>query len=150
MDGSWIDETIAIIEDWRVQKANLESKRNELNREIDNLEERIIGGEYTLQAYRNKHGIETLPLEKITHGYFGGKSYPDMLRIIAKDSGGYLRARDAVDAIIKAGVSDNKRFVQANVYSALRRNKRDFKKVRPGEYRLLTSDNGGKPLPKLL
>ena len=70
-----------------------------------------------------------------------------MLVEIAERVGGYLKVSEAVDFMLQSGVSDDRRTIQANIYSALRRGNR-FKKMKPGEYRFLNhirKEDDGKP-----
>lgn len=99
------------------------------------MDKKIEAGEVLLQAYRDKYGITSLPLVDIRPGHFGDKSYPEILTEIAQASGNYLKVSDAVELMLRANVSDNKRTIRANVYAALQRNRKRFIKISPGEYR---------------
>jgi len=136
MDNSWIQETMKIIDDWQMELANLESNFEKIRYDIEELKQRIAVAEDMIREYRNKHNITSFNLEDIYPGCFGNKTYPEMLIEIAKRNGGYLKVTDAVEIMLQADVSKNKRFIQANVYPALKRMRNRFIKVRRGEYRL--------------
>ena len=135
MNESWIKETMGLIEDLQIKKSFMESKLEGLRDEIEELDKKIAGGEALIQAYRSKHNVLPLPIEGIRPGYFGTKSYSEILIDIATISGGYIKVLDVAEILLKAGVSKDKRVIQSNVYAALRRMADHFIKVKAGEYR---------------
>jgi hypothetical protein len=149
MNESWIKETMELLEDWENQKQSLQNKLEQLQNELMDLEDSIVAGHALIQAYMSKHNITSLMPEGIKTGNFANMSYPDMLIEIAKMGQGYLKATDAVDILFQSGIAHNRRTIQANVYSALRRlkNTKRFVKKAPGEYRYVNhaKKNDSKP-----
>jgi hypothetical protein len=137
MNDTWIKETMELIEDLQIQKDNLESKLGSIREEILELNQQILVAESLIQTYRAKHNIVLTVWEDIKPGYFGDKTYPQILIEIAQKSGGYLKVIDAVEAMLEAEVSKDKRQIQANVYSTLQKKSKRFMRIKPGEYRLV-------------
>lgn len=135
MNESWLQETMNLIQDWEREMAVLENRIEELAEEIDKLEPKIQAGYDFVQAYKSKHNVSSIPSDTIQSGHFGDKTYPQMLTDIALQSHGHFRVIDVVDILLKANVSSDKRQIQANIYSTLKRLKKKFIKVSPGEYR---------------
>jgi len=148
MNDSWIRETMELLEDWETEKANLELRVDELGEQIDELAIRIAATHALIQAYIKKHDITSLPWEHVPPGYFANKSYPEMLVEIAQKRQGYLKVADAVEIMLDANVDGDRRAIQANIYSALRRMRKRFSKIAPGEYRHINharKQSDGKP-----
>lgn len=145
MNNSWIEETLELIRemenDYSVisfRITALEEQRDELVKEQHELDERMIAAQVLIQAYKEKHNIKIIPSQFLDNSLVN-KSYPQILIDMAREGGGYLSVIDTVDYLLHSGFSSDKRSIQSNVYSALRRlveNNR-FKKIRPGEYRFL-------------
>jgi len=136
MNGkSWMNETTELLEEWQRRKSVVEDRIAELEDELIELEDNIASGYALMRAYVEKHNITLTTTEEVHPGYFADKSYPDILIEIAQQSQNYLKVTDAVEIMLKAHVSMDKRAIQANVYSALRRMKKKFVKMAPGEYR---------------
>jgi len=155
MNNSWIEETLALIGGWETEYNSLtarmealEEKIEELDEERDNLDQKMVSAQALIQAYKEKHNISDIPYPlSVTNQSLANKSYPEILVEIAQRNRGYLKVTDAVRFILQSGFSNDKRAIQANIYSTLRRmvmNNR-FKKMKPGEYRYLNhikNDNG--------
>ena len=127
MNESWIKETMALLDDWEKEKSNLEDKLEEMEGQIFELDDKITGGQALVQAYIDKHNITPL-LEDVPLGHYANMSYPEMLVEIAQSRQGYLKVADAVDILLKANIGSDRRSIQANIYSALRRKKKQFSK----------------------
>lgn len=136
MENSWLGETMELLNDLESQRTSIEDKIIELEDKLDELIEKITAGHALMRTYIEKHNLTPLPLDIDPH-YLATMSYPDMLIEIAKARQGYLKVADAIEILSKANVSRDKRAIQANVYSALRRVKQKFAKIAPGEYRYL-------------
>lgn len=148
MNGdSWVKETLKLIEDWENQEQHLQNKIEQLQEEAMDLRDSIVAGHALIQAYMAKHHIGQELLGNISINHLVDMSYPNMLVEIAKMREGYLKVADAVELLLKANISHDKRAIQANVYSALHRQKQKFTKIAPGEYRLLNGirKSDGKP-----
>lgn len=137
MEDSWLKETMELLRDLEEQRTTMEDKIEDLEVELVGLNDRIAAGHALMQTYIEKHNLEPLPLDDIDLHYLTTMSYPDMLIEIAKIRQGYLKVTDAVEILLRANVSRDKRAIQANVYSALRRLKQKFAKIAPGEYRYI-------------
>ena len=154
MNDLWIRETLELISDWEKEHQNLsakiealEEKIEELDEERGHLEEKMITAQALIQAYKEKHNIAVFSSLSNISNVLANKSYPEMLVEIAEKAGGYLRVSEAVDFMLHSRVSDDRRAIQANIYSALRRSNR-FKKMKPGEYRFVNhirKEDDGKP-----
>lgn len=157
MNNSWLEETLEIIRDWEKEHDNLNMKIDELTEKIEELEyeqneieEKIMTAQALIQAYKEKYNISFIQnLANVPVNSWANKSYPEILIEIAQRSGGYLKVNNAVEFILQSGFSNDKRAIQANVYSTLGRmvQSNRFKKMRPGEYRFLngTKKSDGKP-----
>jgi len=135
MNESWITETMELIGDLEKQLIKIEGELSGLFQEKEELEQQIMTADNLIRLYRNKHKVLPTPLQDIHSGYFGNKTYPEMLREIATKSGGYFKVLDATEIMLQADVSKDKRAIQANIYAALHRLKDHFIKVKRGEYR---------------
>ncbi len=135
MNDSWVKETLDLIEELQQQKNKLEAHVEFTILEIEELQTQILGAQALIPLYRSKHNISAMPTQDIQLGYFSNKTYPEMLTEIATKSGGYFKVLDATEIMLQAGVSKDKRQIQANIYAVLRRMKDRFVKVKRGEYR---------------
>lgn len=135
MNESWIKETMELINDLEKRRNEIEGDLSSLMNEKDELEQQIIAAEYLIRLYRNKHKELAIPLDDVRPGYFGSKTYPEILIDIATKSNNFLKVADAVEIMLCANVGKDKRSIQANTYSALGRMKQHFSKIRNGEYR---------------
>jgi hypothetical protein len=137
MKDSWLKETMELLRVLEEQRTDMENKIEDLEVELVGLNDRIAAGHALMQTYIEKYNLEPLPLDNIDLHYLTTMSYPDMLIEIAKIRQGYLKVTDAVEILLKANVNRDKRAIQANLYSALRRLKQKFAKIAPGEYRYI-------------
>jgi len=135
MSNSWIDETMELLDDLQKRKAATEEKVDELLQELDELDQRIAASHALVRAYMEKHNIDPRSLGDVSIAHLSNMSYPEMLIEIAQKRRGYLKVADAVDVLLRANVSSDRRLIQANIYSALRRLGKRFMKMAPGEYR---------------
>jgi hypothetical protein len=135
MNNSWIEQTMELIEDWEREKTRLEASLENMKTELYGLNQKISTAHALIQAYIDKHNLVSSPIENIRPGYFANKTYPEMLVEIAQKRQGYLKVADAVEIMREANVSTDRRLIQANVYSALRRMRKQFVKMARGEYR---------------
>jgi len=135
MNDSWIKETKELLEAWESKRVHLEIDIDKMQEQLEELDRKIVTGYALMQAYIDKHNITSLPLEGVRPGYFGNKTYPEMLIEIAQGKQGYLKVVDAVEIMLEANVSTDRRLIQANIYSALRRMRKRFVKMARGEYR---------------
>jgi len=135
MDNSWIKETTDLLEEWERQKEELRNQMHQIENELIDLEHSIIAGHDLIEAYRKKHGVPPITISDFNARLLAKKSYSGMLLEIAQKRQGYLKASDAVELLYEAGVSKDKKAIQANVYSALGRSDK-FEKIVPGEYRI--------------
>ena len=133
MENLWLKETMELLSDLQNQRTALDDKIEALHEELFELDDRIAAGHSLVRAYIEKHNLAPLPLD-IEPSYLASMSYPEMLVEIAKAREGYLKVTDAVEILIRANVGRDKRSIQANVYSALRREKQKFVRIAPGEY----------------
>ena len=148
MNGNaWMRETTELLEEWQKRISVVEDKIAELEDERMELQDNIASGYALMRAYIDKHGMTLTTMEEVHPGYFANKSYPDILIEIAQQNQSYLKVIDAIEIMFKAHVSTDKRAIQANTYSALRRMKKQFAKISPGEYRYLNhaKKSDGKP-----
>jgi hypothetical protein len=134
MNDTWIKETIELIEDLQKEHNGVVTKLESLLNEKDDIERKIDSAQSLIRMYTNKHQFMPLPLKDIQPGYFGNKSYSEMLKEIASKLGGYFKVQDATDIMLQAGVS-KRRTIQANIYAVLRRDKEHFIRIKEGEYR---------------
>lgn len=141
MDNSWVKETMELLEDWENQRQSLQNKVEQLQNELMDLENSIVTGHALIRAYMEKHNVSPTPLRTGHRDFFENKSYPEALIAWAKLNQGYLKVADITDAMFAAGFSLDRRAIQANIYSALRRMKDRFKKIYRGEYRYLNHTN---------
>jgi hypothetical protein len=146
MEDLWLKETMELLGDLQNQRTALDDKIEQLHEELFELDDRIAAGHSLVRAYIEKHNLAPLPLD-INPGYLASMSYPDMLVEIAKAREGYLKVTDAVEILLKANVGRDKRSIQANVYSALRREKQKFVRIAPGQYRYSNHAKKGKTKP---
>jgi hypothetical protein len=135
MDNTWIKETTELLDDLQKKKVSLEEKINELLEELDELERKIAASHALIRAYMEKHNIDPQSLGDVAISYLSNMSYPEMLVEIAQKRQGYLKVADAVELLLRANVNSDRRAIQANIYSALRRLGKRFIKMAPGEYR---------------
>ena len=157
MNNSWIQETLELIRDWETERESLEfrigtfqEKIDELMDEQEAIDEKMVAAQALIQAYKEKHNIRVIPPLSSASSSLVNKSYPEILIEIAQKGGGYLKANDVVELMLQSGFSNDRRAIQANIYSALGRMVRDnrFKKMKPGEYRYLNharKDKNGRP-----
>lgn len=157
MNNSWIEETLELIREWENKHAELTARMNaleerieELDEERDALDDRMMTAHALIQAYKEKHNLPVIMnLPNVFGKALANKSYPEILSEIAQRGGGYLKVTDAVEFILKSGFSNDKRAIQANVYSALGRMVRSnrFKRIKSGEYRYLNhvKNDSGRP-----
>lgn len=152
MNESWIKETTELIEDLQKRHDEIEGELSGLHTELEEIENQIIAADSLIRLYREKHKTLPQPLKDIPHGYFGSKTYPEMLVDIAVKSNNYLTVLDAVEIMFQAGVNKDKRAIQANTYAALGRMVKvgRFAKVKRGEYRYINGFQKAtsKPTPK--
>lgn len=134
MENSWLKETMELLGDLEEQRTLIEDKIVGLKEELIGLNDRIAAGHALMGTYIEKHNLAPLPLD-IDPQYLASMRYPDMLIELAKIRQGYLKVTDAVEILFEANVGRDRRAIQANVYSALRRMKQKFAKIAPGEYR---------------
>jgi hypothetical protein len=139
MNNTWMQETLEILNEWEREHAILDDRISELENERAEIEDKIISAHALIQAYKQKHNIQGVPSLFVGKSLLN-KSYPQILIDLAKEKGGYLSVMDAVDYLVHSNFGD-KRNIQANIYSALRRmvNNKQFKRMKPGEYRYLNS-----------
>lgn len=135
MNDSWTQETTSLIEELSKELDNITSKIEHLILEKQDIEQQISAAETLIRIYRNKHQNESTIYQDIPKGYFGDKSYSEMLKEIAVKLGGVFKVVDAAEILLQAGVSDSKRTIQSNIYAVIRRNPEKFKKLKEGEYR---------------
>jgi len=135
MNETWVKETMELIGDLEKEHNEVEAKLSSLLDEKEEIENQIIAAQNLVRMYRNKHQYLPLPLQDIKSGYFGNKSYSEMLREIASKLGGYFKVLDATEIMLQAGVSNDRRTIQANIYAVLRRDKEHFIRMKEGEYR---------------
>lgn len=145
--NAWMTETTELLEGWQRRKDAVEDRIAELEDELAELGDNIASGYALMRAYIEKHNVTLTSTEEIQSGYFANKSYPDILVEIAQQNQGYLKVADAVEIMLRAHVATDRRAIQANVYSALRRKKKQFIKMAPGEYRYVNHarKDAGKP-----
>lgn len=146
MEDLWLKETMELLNDLQNQRTALDDKIEQLHEELFELDDRIAAAHSLVQAYIEKHNLAPLPLD-INPGYLASMSYPDMLVEIAKAREGYLKVADAVEILLRANVGRDKRSIQANVYSALHREKQKFVRIAPGQYRYANHAKKGKTKP---
>jgi len=146
MEDLWLKETMELLGDLQNQRTALDDKIEQLQEELFEFDDRIAAIHSLIRAYIEKHNLAPLPLDVDPH-YLASMSYPDMLVEIAKAREGYLKVTDAVEILLKANVGSDKRSIQANVYSALRREKQRFAKIAPGQYRYVNHVKKGKTKP---
>lgn len=148
MNGdAWMKETTELLEEWQRRKSVAEDRIAELEDELMGLEDNIASGYALMRAYIDKHRITLTTTEEVHPGYFADKSYPDILTELAQQNQGYLKVTDAVEIMLKAHVATDRRAIQANTYSALRRMKKQFAKISPGEYRYINHVRKGDGKP---
>jgi len=137
MSDMWIKETTELIDELQKRLNHLEGEIEELLSERDEVQGQIIAADNLIRLYREKHNVLPSSLQDISPGYFGNKSYPEILVDIAKKSNNYLKVLDATDIMLKAGVGKDKRQVQASTYAALSRMVQAgrFVRITKGEYR---------------
>ena len=145
MSDTWVKETLELIEELQRQKDKLESQVEFTILEIEELQKKITGAQALIPLYRNKHNIISVPTLEVKQGYFSNKSYPDMLTEIAIKLGGYFKVLDVVEIMHRAGVNEDKRQIQSNIYAVLNRKKENFIRVKEGEYRY----TNGSPKPAI-
>jgi len=141
MDNSWVKETMELLEDWENQKQSLQNKVEQLQNELMDLEDSILAGHALIRAYMEKHNVSPAPVRTEYADFFKNKSYPEALIGWTKLNQGYLKVADITDAMFAVGFSLDRRAIQANIYSALRRMKDSFKKISRGEYRFVNHIN---------
>jgi hypothetical protein len=139
MSDTWIKETMELMEDLQNQHNEVEAKLSALLDEKEEIESQIIAAENLIRMYRNKHQALPISLQDIRIGHFGNKSYPEILKEIASQLGGYFKVMDVTEIMLQAGVSKDRRQIQANIYAVLRRMKDKFIRVEKGEYRYTNS-----------
>jgi len=137
MNHSWVKETMELLEDWESRRQSLQDKIEQLQNELMDLEGSIATGHALIRAYMEKHNISPQSFGDVSISYLTNRSYPEMLVEIAQRRQGYLKVADAVDVLFRANVGTDRRAIQANVYSALRRLKNRFAKMARGEYRYI-------------
>jgi len=142
MSDSWIRETMELVEELQGQLDKVEGKLSGLLNEREELERQIEATQNLIRLYRNKHQALPASIQDIRVGHFEDKSYPEMLKEIASKLGGYFKVLDATEIMLQAGVNNDRRTIQANIYAALRRDKKHFVKIKDGEYRYTNGPPG--------
>lgn len=147
MKDLWIKETMELLEGCERQKTNVEDRIEALEEELDGLDDILTAGSALIRAYMEKHNYAPPSLQGTDLRNLANMSYPEMLIEIARKRQGYLKVSDAVDILLEANISRDKRLIQANIYSALRRMSKRFIKISPGEYRYTNHEAKGDGKP---
>ncbi len=137
MNDSWIKETTELIDELQKKHDQIESDLDALLQERDEIEQQIGAADSLIRLYRTKHKVLPVSLQGIYIGYFGDKTYPEILTDIATKSNNYLKMSDAVEIMLQAGVNNKKQAIQSNSYAAISRLVKagHFIKIKKGEYR---------------
>jgi hypothetical protein len=137
MDNNWIKETMELQDDLQKQHDKIEAELSGLLSEEEEIKSQMRAVDSLIRLYRDKHKNLPQPLQDVPHGYFGTKTYPEILVEIATKSNNYLKVLDAVETMVQAGVNKNRRAIQANTYAALGRlvQAGHFVRIQKGEYR---------------
>jgi len=146
MNNLWIQETLDLVHELEKERDNLFSKCEELKKKMseievqtETIEEKINNAYALIQTYKDKHNIQISHNLLSESSNFANKSYRELIIEVAQKNGGYLKVNNTVEFLYQINFSNDKRAIQANIYSVLNRNKNSFKKIKPGEYRLLTN-----------
>lgn len=134
MNDIWIKQTMELIEELSINLNRVEGEISELFQEKDDIETQIRTADNLIRLYRDK--FQTIPsaLPDVKIENASKKSYTQMLIEIAQQLGGYFKVLDAAEILYNAGVHNDMRAIQGNIYATLRRNKQYFKKIVGGEY----------------
>jgi hypothetical protein len=122
------------------EKEKWESQKREAEENLAVIERDLVYFQNALDAYlRRKPGGVSKPVQTtLDSRRFQGKTYTESFKIIARENGGKIRITDAVKILTEAGrITSKVKNPYGSVNTMLYRNKKEFKKSGPGEYKLI-------------
>jgi len=127
--ATWEEETLARLRSAREQRRQAEQEAAYWIQYTDALE-KVVELEHQRRALsvNGEHSVDPETLRK--------KSIREALIEIAARNNGLLICSNALDILLQAGISQDRDQGRNAIYSALHSAKADFRKERPGVYRL--------------
>lgn len=134
MGTEFIKDMRELIAGWEAQHQVVQEKCNQLQDELDDLERKIQFGNESILEYMNLHNIEPTVATDYKFENLSNKSYPEMLKVIARKSNGFLKMSDAVEILYREKVGFDKNKIRHNVGNTLTRMCDQFTRIGRGQY----------------
>lgn len=129
---SWEEVTLAKLHEALKEKEKVDIEAERLSRFIRALQD-------VLEIDKQRRGINVNGQHGFDPEQLRTKSVREALIEIAARNNGTITAKEAVQVLIQAGFYEEAKQARDTVYSTLRRSKKDFRKVRPGVFHLISS-----------
>jgi len=127
--GVLLDELSSLI-------VKLRHERDEVVKQLNELDEQILAVETTISLYRKAGKIQEPEAYKSIVPELEGRTLIDALKHIASRSGGSLKVTDAKRLMSEAGLIRNPKNALSMLYTIMSRSG-EFERIAPGEYRLI-------------
>jgi len=134
--ATWEEEALARLRNARQEIRNLEEQRKQVDQEATHWVQYADALEKVLELEQQRRAVNVNGEQAIDPESLRKKSVREALIEIASRNNGLLVVRDALGILLRAGALHDRDQARNAIYSALHYAKADFRKERPGIYRL--------------